>query len=86
MQDHALRVVIEERISELLRWRSWYRRNRWADWTPLRHEHEVELRALVRLAREARRIAAAVPDPMTAAAAWTDAGWTESELAEAFGR
>lgn len=55
MTPEPYRVVIEKRISELLAVRCLYRRNRWADWPVARVESEVELRALVRLAREARK-------------------------------
>lgn len=57
--DHALRVAVTERIVELLAYRRWYRANRWADWSVERREHEVELRALLRVARTARRVARA---------------------------
>ena len=82
--DHALRVVVEERITELLAYRRWYRAQpNWSNWMDLARDHDAELRALVRLARQARRIAAdAVPDPQS----YTDAGWTNAELAEAYGR
>ncbi len=75
------RVVIEERIGELLRWRTWYREHRWAEWSDLRREDAAELRALVRLARRARRLEA---DPLTLAKGYED--WTSGELQEAFGR
>lgn len=56
--DQAYRVVVEARVAELLRYRRWYRAHRWANWPMLRQEVDVELRALVRLARQARRLAA----------------------------
>jgi hypothetical protein len=65
--DHALRVLVEERIRELLRYRAWYRQNRWADWPDIRRQHATELLSLIRLARKARRLAAAAPDPLTEA-------------------
>jgi hypothetical protein len=68
--DYYLRVIVEERIAELWRWRSWYRRNRGALWTDLRSEHTAELRALVRLLRQARK--AATPDPVDAYKAGLD--------------
>jgi hypothetical protein len=55
-QDHALAVVIEERITELWRWRTWDRAHLWAEWTTSRRERTAELRALVRLARKARTV------------------------------
>jgi hypothetical protein len=85
-EAHALAVVVDERIRELLGYRRWYRHNRWAVWTDLRLEHEIELRALVRVARRARRVAAMAYDPMTQAKAWEAQGWSEPELREAFGR
>ncbi len=69
-QDHALRVVIEERIATLWLYRKWWRANRWADWPAERLELDGELRALVRLVRAARRVTA--PDPITEAKAWQD--------------
>jgi len=57
IEDHALRVIVDERIRELLKVRTWYRVNRWAAWTDLRRENEVELRALLRLRRNARNLA-----------------------------
>jgi hypothetical protein len=68
------RLAIEQRIATLLEWRRWYRTNRWADWSDLRREHTAELRALVRLARAARK--AATPDPIDAYKAGLDYhGW-----------
>ena len=54
-----MEAVVLERIRELLVFRRWYRQNRWANWSDLRKEHETELRALVRLVRQSRRIAKA---------------------------
>lgn len=78
------RIVVEERIRELLQWRRWYHANRWADWPDMERDDRTELRALVKLARKARR--AAAPDPIDTYKSWTDAGWTTGELSEAFGR
>lgn len=64
-QDHALRVAVTERIVELIAYRRWYRQNRWADWSVERREHEVELRALLRVARTARRASRAALGPAT---------------------
>jgi hypothetical protein len=81
-EGHALQVVVEERIRELLRFRAWYRANPYTVSWPTRYENDAELRALVRLARRARDVAAnAYPDPITQAK-----GWTESERREAWGR
>lgn len=71
--EQAHRVVIEERIRNLLAIRAIYRRG--PQWTPRRHEVELELRALVRLARQARRIAAAAPDPVDRYKAALDRGY-----------
>lgn len=50
----SYRIVVDERIAELLRYRRWYRQHPYTvDW-PSRQEHAAELRALVRLARSAR--------------------------------
>jgi hypothetical protein len=73
--------IVIERIAELLRYRRWYREHRWAIWTDMRKEHEVELRALVRLARQYRK-AHRDPYPSTA----TYDSWTQGEMAEAFGK
>ncbi len=62
----ALEAVIMARLRELLRDRQWYRANMWAEWTDLRKESEIELRALVKLARMARKLASEAPDPMAA--------------------
>lgn len=55
--DQAHRVVIEERIAELWRWRSWYRARAHTLTWPVRYDNAIELRALVRVARTARRMA-----------------------------
>lgn len=49
------REAIEERIAELRRYRQWWRDNRWADWPQERHDLEVELKALIRIARSVRK-------------------------------
>jgi hypothetical protein len=54
--DHAARVLLEERVTELWRYRAWWRAHRWADWPDVRREADVELRALVRLLRKARQL------------------------------
>ena len=51
---HAYRVVIDDRIAQLWRYRRWWRTHRWAEHPLRRQEMDVELRALVRLARKAR--------------------------------
>jgi hypothetical protein len=76
-EGHALQVVVEERIRELIRFRKWYRSQPyWSNWMDLARDNDNELRALVRLARRARRIAATAYDPMTMA---KQRDWTESE-------
>ena len=67
-----MEAIILERIAELLRYRSWWRVNRWADWPEIRVAHEIELRALVRLTRQYRHLEAAKPDPITLALAEQD--------------
>ena len=71
-----LHAAVHDRIAALLADRQWYRTHRWADWPDIRRENEVELRALLRLAREARRSPTA--DSMV--------GWSEPEKAAAWGR
>ena len=47
--------VLEDRISELWRYRQWCRQQPDAAfWSPLRLQYEVELRALIHVARLAR--------------------------------
>lgn len=76
------RVAIEREIRDRRTTERWYRANRWAEWPDLRRENLVILRALVRLARAARRQARAEGiDPITQAK-----GMTESERAFAWGR
>lgn len=64
--------LVLNRIHDLLVYRHWFRTNRWADWPTIRAEYEIELRALVRLARQARRLEAAKPDPMDAFKSYHD--------------
>ena len=92
--NEAIGTAVLGRIRELWAYRAWWRANRWADWPAVRHDLELELRALVRLARAARRVEAARPDPMAEAkrVTWANGSeaaygrWIESELREAFGR
>jgi hypothetical protein len=66
-----MEAIVMARISELLIVRGWYRRYRWtAEWSPRRQEYEVELRALVKIARKARKLAP--PDPIDEAKAYHD--------------
>lgn len=72
IRAHATEQVLLDRIDELLRYREWYRAHPWTiDW-PSRQNDAIELRALVRLARKARRLAAKAPDPVTTAKAEAD--------------
>lgn len=58
IQAHALEAIILDRISELWRWRAWYRaRPDWYAFMGLAMANTAELRALVRLARKARDLA-----------------------------
>jgi hypothetical protein len=77
------RMVIEARIRELLANRRWYRSHLWANWTDLRKEDDFELRALLKLARMARKLASEALDPMSAYGSFRD--WSESELRVAAG-
>ena len=64
--DHALRVLLEERIAELWRRRRWYAEH--LGWIPAqRTEDMAELRLLVRFVRRARRQA---EDAAIAGATW----------------
>jgi len=74
--NHAYRTLVDERIHQLLVNRAWYRKNLWANWTVLRAEDDIELRALLKIARAARKMAAAAPDPVD-----QYKGWTEAEMA-----
>lgn len=69
LEDHACRVVLEERIRELWGRRAWYaRHNGWI--VAQRVEDTAELRILVRLARAARRVSQPAVerlDPITVA-------------------
>ena len=50
------RTVIDERIHDLWVYRNWYLKHPWTlDW-PTRQEDLLELRALVKLARKARKV------------------------------
>ncbi len=62
--NHAYRALVDERIHQLLANRRWYRANLWAQWSDLRREDDAELRALLKIARAARKMGAAVPDPI----------------------
>jgi len=80
-----LAAVVMERISELIRWRTWYRRQpNWSNWMDLARDNDVRLRELVKLARQARRAEAAKPDPITFAKGYID--WVEAGKREAWGR
>ena len=65
-------VAVLARIRLLWSYRRWWRENRWADWPVERQALEIELRALVRVARQARRVAA--PDPIDLYRAAADRG------------
>ena len=76
---HATEAVLLERITDLWIERAWWRYNRWADWPDIRREHTAELRALVAVARRARRLASAEQtDPITEAKGYQE--HTESEM------
>lgn len=61
IEDHALRVTIDEAIHRRLMDRRWYRRNRdMAHWGELVTENDIALRELLRVRRLARVIAAPI--------------------------
>ena len=81
--NDTYRVVIDERIAQLWRDLHWYRHQpRPAHWFGLAMEARRELHVLLPLARKARRLAAAQPDPMDQYKSLAE--WTEAELREAF--
>lgn len=81
---HATEAHLLLRIAELIRFRAWYRRQVRQDmWMDLAARNDQELRALVAIARKARRSVDALPDPMTDAKGYAD--WTEAEKAYARG-
>ena len=71
---HAVATSIEARIAALWRQRHIDRRINGATWSPARHRREIELRALVAIARSGRRLARAAEraDPVTEAKSWHD--------------
>ena len=80
-----METLVIERIKQLLSYRRWhYTNRRLIDWPDLRHDDRVELRALIRLLRQWRRIEAQKPDPMDT---WKSfESWTEAEKAWSVGR
>lgn len=81
--NETLGALVQQRILDLLHDRRFYRqRPNPIYWFDLRLEVDRELRALLRLRREARRIVEARPDPILLAKA---AQWTEAELRLAAG-
>lgn len=77
-----------DRIAILLGYRKWIKAllandpSRAPYWKPLDLEYRAELAVLLRLARRARRLEAARPDPMSQWKSYAD--WSESE--KAYGR
>jgi hypothetical protein len=70
-QAHMTETVLLERIGELWRFRSWYRRQVRQDfWMDLAKRNDEELRALLKVARRARRLSDAAPDPIDASKRW----------------
>lgn len=94
MEAECYRIAVEQRIGELFRRRSWYRRH--AGWIVAQYVEDMhELRCLLRLARQARKAAkVAERHHESAVRAYLDttdavaiyAGWAPGELQEAFGR
>jgi hypothetical protein len=59
LRAHMTETILLERIAELWRFRDWYRRQpNWSWWSDLAARNRVELRALVKVARRARRLSA----------------------------
>ncbi len=79
--NHAYAAVIETRIAELVKYRNWYIVTRWArgpEWDAWRHDDRTELRALLRLRRQARKLARETlerQDAMSAAKAYAELGY-----------
>lgn len=74
--------LVLERIHQLLTYRRWhYTNRRLIDWPDMRHDDRVELRALVRLLKQWRRLEAAKPDPVTAAKAYAELGYHAAQAA-----
>jgi hypothetical protein len=70
--DEALRVVLEARIRELIEYRRWYSSH--LGWIPQQRVDDMaELRILLRVHRQARRLAA-VPRQQPAGVGYHD--WT----------
>ena len=81
----TLADVLDQRLADLAHDARWYRNQpRPAHWRDLRLDADVERKALLRLRRTAQRLADARPDPITEAKRYDS--WTQSELAESFGR
>jgi hypothetical protein len=83
----AIAVTLQARVRELVVIHNWYVVNRWArgpEWDAMRHDDRVELRALIRLARRARRLARETverEDAVTQGLAWHD--WQSNAEAQA---
>lgn len=74
--------LVLERIHQLLTYRRWhYTNRRLIDWPDMRHDDRVELRALVRLLKQWRRLEAARPDPVTSAKAYAELGYHAAQAA-----
>lgn len=89
----AYEAVLLDRVRELIGYRKWIRLllahspDRAPYWKPLDAEYRVELLALVRLARQARKLErAARPFAADFVDHAADATWTNGELAEAWGK
>ena len=86
MTSECYRIAVEQRIADLWRYRTWWRAHRWAEYPLQRQETDVELRALVRLARRARKAARRAQENHENASRRLYEEWTESEKAVAWGR
>jgi hypothetical protein len=82
---HAVTVAIESRIAVLWKQRQRDRKSHYrADWTPARHDRDVELRSLLRLLHVGRRLARESverEDAVTAAKAYAELGYHGAQAA-----
>jgi hypothetical protein len=85
VEANVYRLILEERIAELWRRREWYRTH--LGWVVAQHvEDRHELRALVHLARRARRAERVAQEHREAEERRLYESWSESEKAFAWGR
>ena len=78
----AIAITVQARVHTL--WKQRQADRRWAEWSPARHDREVELRALVRLLHVGRRLARAAQeraDAVSAAKAYAELGYHGAQAA-----